>query len=154
EIGARAWIELIHAAIMQPNLARAATYVPRAKAAVARVGTPPRLHDHLVRQIAFLDLGESRPEASLSALRGLLAEQETRLGPDDPELVQTLADLARTDGFMGLRDEVLAHRRRVQAILDRTLGPDHPRSLQHESALGESVADAGNLEEGERLLRA
>jgi serine/threonine protein kinase len=153
EVAAAAWTTLIKVTTMQPSLERADQYVPRAEAALLRLGGGPDLEDDLTDHRAFLALAHGHTAESEQMLRAHLESREKRIGKDNPALISTLSELARVEGYLGRFDDVLKHRQRSLLLATMELGPDHPRTASAQQAVATALADAGQLEEAERIAR-
>jgi tetratricopeptide (TPR) repeat protein len=91
----------------------------------------------------------ARPEDAVAAM---LAAQRVLIGPDHPDVAQSLNDLANLYRAQGRYVEAEWPHTRTLAIREKALGPDHPEvpeSLDHLAAV---YRDQGRHQEAEPLL--
>ncbi len=130
--------------IDRADLAAAASMEPLTAALVSRSGSA-----ELTRRLALLetDLTWHRGDyrTALAGYQKILAETETRLGPQHVEVMDRLIDLGSTLESLTRHDEAEAAFRRAEAIAERELGPDHPRTAALWSSLGDVMKSRGEI---------
>ena len=76
-----------------------------------------------------------------------LAIREKELGPDHPDVVDSLSTLAWIYDGLGKYHDALATAQHCITIGEKTLGPDHPLISDALSVLGQIQSDLGNYSE-------
>ncbi|MEJ2523264.1 MAG: toll/interleukin-1 receptor domain-containing protein [Gammaproteobacteria bacterium] len=76
-----------------------------------------------------------------------------RLGPVDPETLESRRDLASTLVELEQRDAATAELREMLALERQVFGPDHPGTLKTQASLGVALVRADELVEAEALLQ-
>ena len=99
---------------------------PLAEALAGRLPRPEAMLGLLANNIGTVHLRLDRPADAQRAFELALARRSAALDADDPELANTLANLAMVEPA-GPRRE--AHLQQGIAILSKTFGPGHPRTL-------------------------
>jgi tetratricopeptide (TPR) repeat protein len=118
---------------------------------------PPWKPDHVAYCTALSDITQSlwlagkydlSRQAGERAIEGLLKHR----GPDDPETLDTMFNLARSLHY--LRDYERSHRYLTCVLRKRKrfLGPDHPDTLMARTELGTSYRALGRMHLVERLI--
>lgn len=126
--------------------ADALQWMVAAEAAVARTGDPRLREDFLVaRGNTYRNLG--RYAESKTDLETALASVEARTGKESYETGLVVSSLANVLSDEGEMDEALALDRRVEAIYQKTLGPDHPKFAQLLNNIGLRLDAAGKYDE-------
>ncbi len=98
---------------------------------------------------SFLCLGEAQIAAEqYQAARALFARH---LGPDHPDTLGSMNNLANSYAALGRRAEALSLREQVAALRKEKLGPGHPDTLAGLSNLANSYAAAGRLPDACKL---
>jgi serine/threonine protein kinase/tetratricopeptide (TPR) repeat protein len=97
---------------------------------IAKSFTSEPLIEARLRQtvgISFLELGEARIAAEqFEAARALYAKHR---GPEHPDTLQSMYDLARSIGALGRHTDALKLNEQTLALRKATLGTDHPDTL-------------------------
>ncbi len=98
--------------------------------------------------------------AALQAHRQVLERRQGTLAHDDPEIAQSLFNVALALEQIGDQQDALAHQQRAVELLVQRFGPDHPETVVFELALGqmllrahENVPDAAKAEKALALAR-
>src|SRR5262249_31506282 len=154
---AKIWMELLHVVgYKQAHLDQAHQLARRAGATVERLDSPLVLKAILDFQLGTLALREGKRADAAAQLKRSLEIREQVLGPDHPDVANTLTVLASVARERGAYDESLSYSRRALAILERTVGPDHPLVADALTAIGNARKRGGKrneaLEAHERAL--
>lgn len=86
-------------------------------------------------------------------LREGLAELETDLGPEHPEVASLRTDLATSLRMASRLDDAAAEYRAAISVLEDALGPEHPKTAKAHAGLGRTLERQNDLAGGERHLR-
>jgi tetratricopeptide (TPR) repeat protein len=81
----------------------------------------------------------------------LLQLRKSKLGPDHPDTLQSMNNLAIRYAEAGRREEALKLSEEVVQLRKSKLGPDHPDTLQSMNSLAVFYAEAGRREEALKL---
>ena len=82
-----------------------------------------------------LDITEGRPDDAIGLLRRSLALREESLGPDHPDSIESLNNLAVALWRTGAADEAIAMHEDALGRCERTLGEEHRRTAETLNAL-------------------
>jgi len=119
----------------------------------------------LATRQALIEAGQSRSdacdaayeagdrEASLPSCLAAATLIESALGPDHPDLVEHLVDVAYLLRQQGRYADAVPLYRRALTITERTRGPDHPDVGVRASTLGLVLKQVGRYDEAEALYR-
>ncbi len=112
----------------------------------------PRTEAAILRTLgkAYQALGEF-PEAQRHLDRSLQLRQET-MGPDHPDALQSMSDLASLHSARSQYDEAERLYRSVLETRRAKLGADHADTLQTTNDLGVLLLECGRYKEAEQLL--
>jgi tetratricopeptide (TPR) repeat protein len=92
-------------------------------------------------------LAERQYQAALAAQRRALAIKEQALGPDHPETLSSLANVAMALQESGDQKAALEANRRALEVVERVLGGDHPMASLVRNNLGEVLNSLGRFGE-------
>ena len=107
-------------------------YVPHINACVQHIGTYKLVSEqsgNLLEKAGTMLRYYGRTKEEEQVYRLALSIYEQVLGPDDPNVVKTLGDLARVLSYQKDYQQALQLQKRALSICERTLGPDHPDTL-------------------------
>ncbi len=124
---------------------------PAAEAAVHRIGDPPALRARLLHYLASVLKEQRRNREAIPLEQEALALRER--GGDRHELaasLSTLAELLRAEGHPA---EAIGHLRRVRALLEQTLGREHPTVAIAINQLAFALERHGELAEAGKLYQ-
>jgi tetratricopeptide (TPR) repeat protein len=76
---------------------------------------------------------------------------KAKLGPDHPDTLGSMVNLANSYRQAGQTDRALKLREETMALMKSKLGPDHPDTLMSMSNLANSYADAGQIDRALKL---
>jgi serine/threonine-protein kinase len=93
-------------------------------------------------------------EEAESLFRAALLMQRALLGPDHPETIITLNNMAGVRYWKGDLAGAEADLRQVVSSWRQTLGPEHQNTVQAMSSLGAVLRDQGKFAEAEPMVRA
>jgi serine/threonine protein kinase len=127
--------------------------------AAAKVGDrfagQPEVEDALRRTMAGTYHGLASWEKAEQQWRAVLAAARRRLGPESPEALTALGQLAHTLRHRGRLDaEVLEMAKSASEGLARVLGPDHPDTFATRTNLALAYRDAGRTAEAIKMIEA
>jgi len=91
------------------------------------------------------------PRDAIPLLEKARDYQRANAGPEHPDTLQALANLADAYYDAGRWDEALELREQVLRLLRKTLGPEHPATLKAMAVLATSYSAAGRHEEALKL---
>ena len=94
----------------------------------------------------FLHVAGRRDEA-LKLMEEVLTLRRKVLGPEHPETLEAMSNLANSYGEAGRRDEALKLREEVLTLSRKVLGPEHPNTVQMMGNLALSYHAAGRRDE-------
>ena len=115
----------------------------------ARPGTPRHAHGDGQPGDSYDDAG--RQEEALKLREQVLALCRKVLGPEHPDTLRAMNNLAISYDVAGRRDEALKLREEVLALRRKVIGPEHPDTLRAMNNLAISYADAGRRDEALKL---
>jgi tetratricopeptide (TPR) repeat protein len=95
----------------------------------------PRVASALDRLAEFHESRSAWPEAAAVRREAVEALEGIHDGPEHPDVADALLKLAWTTARGGLRSAALSPAVRAAGILDRCLGPEHPRARAARSAV-------------------
>jgi tetratricopeptide (TPR) repeat protein len=96
--------------------------------------------------------GLSAPQQAVPHLERAFALRQSQLGPDHPETLKSMADLAVEYSWLGHHANAIALQQRLLEIRRKTLGTDHPETLAREEDLAAAYAAAGQWDKSVPLL--
>jgi tetratricopeptide (TPR) repeat protein len=85
-------------------------------------------------------------------LRSEIRKREAALGPDHPDLAESLYNLANSCFFERNYEEVEGLYRRALTVREKAFGPDHPEVAESLNGLAKLCRAAGRFDEAEALL--
>jgi tetratricopeptide (TPR) repeat protein/predicted Ser/Thr protein kinase len=154
ELAARAWSELVLlVGYQRSEFARGAALLPRATAALARLGGHPDLEAGLERALDAIDFRKHELDSAVGHAERALALEERVHGPDHLHVAMALESLGTTMMEQRRLEPGLHTLQRALQIYERLLGPDHPSIAHLLSNLGNADLDAGNSARAEQELR-
>ena len=154
QIAARAWVWLVFViGYGKAEYARGLALVPRATAALTRIGGSAEVESLLERALGAIDGAEGRLDASLAHHEKAIALAERAFGADSPRITLSLLNLASQLLEQGHADRALPILTRALEILERSLGGDHPRTAQALHTLASAHIDLGHPALAEQALR-
>ena len=152
-LAAITWLRMVsHAATAERDAAQADFYLSRARAAVARLDSPPRLSAGLQLRIGQRALAAGEHADAVTALtesRRLYEADEA----DELTLAPVQMDLGRAQYQAGNYDDAAETFAAVVATYERAYGPVHPRVASALNNLGSTLVMADRLDEAETTLR-
>jgi eukaryotic-like serine/threonine-protein kinase len=101
---------------------------------------------------ASILFGTGRAAQSATDLRNAMSESERVLGPAHVETSMMHTLLAMALNALGRSEEALPHSERGYRDLQRTLGPDHPRTIQAGNSYSSTLYNLSRFAEQERVL--
>jgi eukaryotic-like serine/threonine-protein kinase len=153
-IAAQAWAHLVYlVGNGNAEYARGLSLVPRATAAIARLGGNPAIEALLENALGSIDLSQSKVEASIPHFEKAVALHEQAHGREHPETARALEGLAMALLKQGDASRAAALLQRALDILERMLGSVHPHVARVWALLGNAHAVAGDSARGEKELR-
>jgi eukaryotic-like serine/threonine-protein kinase len=124
----------------EPSIAADFTDQPKVEAAVrATLGT------------TYVHLGEL--PSAINQLERALALRSAVLGPDHPDTLSSMVDLAPTYRLAGRAAEAIPLLEKVLAVRKVNLGPDHPKTQTTTNNLAVAYQFAGRVDEAIPLLK-
>jgi tetratricopeptide (TPR) repeat protein/predicted Ser/Thr protein kinase len=153
-VAARVWTVLVSVVgNARADYARARTLVPRATAAIARIGGNAEIESVLHRVLGAMAFDELDLDAAQKHLETAVALGERASGPESLVVADSLDELAHTLLEQGRASQAIALAQREHAIVQKLLGTDHPHIVFSLDTLGEAHAALGDDTAAERELR-
>jgi tetratricopeptide (TPR) repeat protein/predicted Ser/Thr protein kinase len=153
-VAARVWTALVSVVGNdRADYARARTLVPRATAAIARIGGNAEIESQLHRALGAMAFDELELDAAQKHLETAVALGERASGPESLVVANSLDELAHTLLEQGRASQAIALAQREHAIVRKLFGTDHPHIAPSLDALGEAHAALGDDTAAERELR-
>ncbi len=116
-----------------------------ATGALARAGSPPLLEAELARAAGAVLQAKGEHVDALARYRRALELLERARGPEHPELVAALIDLADAMRELNQIREARPHYERAVAVAEISLGPTHPTTAASLNNLGVALRELGEL---------
>jgi tetratricopeptide (TPR) repeat protein len=123
-----------------PSHAEAHRYDELARAAMARAGGDPQLELRLDDYAACVLYGEGRYGDALALEKRVLARREQTLGPDAPDVGESLVAVGEMARHTGDFAQAIASLRRAVAIYEKAYGTNHPTVALAWNDLGAALA--------------
>lgn len=153
-VAARVWTALVFVVgVARADYARASTLVPRATAAIARIGGNAEIESELHRVLGAMAFDELDLDAAQQHLETAVALGERASGPESLVVADSLDELALTLLEQGRASQAIALAQRAHAIVGKLLGTDHPHIAFSLDKLGAAHAALGDDTAAERELR-
>ncbi|MBK7864706.1 MAG: tetratricopeptide repeat protein [Archangiaceae bacterium] len=153
-VAAAAWVRLV--AVVgsgRGDAPRAHHLAARAQAAIAGIGGDDRLRATLATELAGVLTDEGRyPEALVEDLRALELSRAAT-GPESPDTLRALSNVAATLTMLERFDEALPKAREVLALTEKVFGPEHPQVAYCLNGLAAALAGRGEHEEAVKVYR-
>ncbi len=154
ELAARAWVWLVFVVgYNRAEYARGLALVPRATAAIARLGGHAEIESKLERSLGAIDSAQGRFDAALAHHEKAVALGERAFGPGHSSVALSLVSVGidlLNQGHANRAVPILQHALEIQEGL---LGPDHPRTAEALASLANAYNNSGHPALGERALR-
>jgi tetratricopeptide (TPR) repeat protein len=112
---------------------------------------PPDESAHAASILSAILTAQGRTDESLKLEEETLALGRKVNGPEHPETLKVMGNLALIYDRVGRRDEALKLREEVLALDRKVLGPEHPQTLGAMHVLAVAYAEAGRQEEALKL---
>lgn len=130
-VAAEAASALIHALTQVPSEhERALAMIGRGDALVRRAGDTPALRGRYWMAVGGLRMQRMEYAESLAAYERSYASLASVLPPEDPDVGIARVNLGTVLRNLDRHDEAIAHHREVLATRERTMGPNHPRTVR------------------------
>ena len=153
ELAARTWVQLVAlVGYKKGDIARGLAYVPRATAAIARLGGHAELEASLELSLGAIDFEQANYVAAKAHETKALTLVEQRFGAAHLKFATALESLATTTAQLGDRAGI-PQLERARAIYEKVLGEDHPTVARVLSNLGIAYLQAGDYAGAEKILR-
>ncbi len=154
EIAARTWTRLVTlVGYSRSDFARGLALVPRATAAIARLGGHPDIEIALELALGAIDFQQAKYASAADHETKALALAERRFGGEHLIVATALESLATTTAQLGDLAGGMRQLERARRIYEHTLGEDHPSVARVLSNLGVAHLQAGNFATAEQMLR-
>ena len=158
EIAARAWTLLVFViGYDKAEFARGLALVPRATAALARLGSKPQLaaelEAKLERSLGAIDAQRDQIDSAVAHFERAVVLAERARGPESRALAHALESLGMAVTTQGHGERAIGIHRRALAIAERAYGPDHPAIARMLNTLGNAYDAAGDEVRAEPLDR-
>jgi tetratricopeptide (TPR) repeat protein len=154
EVAARAWIWLVFLiAEREADHVRGLALVPRATAAIARLGGNAGLESFLERTLGAVDTIRGSYDSGIQHLQRAIDLGVQAFGPDDASVASAQLNLGSAVLGQGHPRRALSILERGRTTTERLWGPDHPRTAQALRLLGIAHNDAGDPRLAENELR-
>lgn len=114
----------------------------------------PVMRLRLTKMLTWFERIAGRNDAALAAMDKTLPQQREIFGADSEEYADTLMKLGRIHQELGDYARAAGGYQQSLAILNRELGPDHPRSIPVAFSLSTCLYRLGRVEEAETLAVA
>ena len=149
-----ALISLVYLALRRSDFAEGEEHAKDAAAALERLGPAPELEAALATNVGSLAWAQSQLERAEQELSRALSLEERFLGPDHPQLAETLESLAgvQMDHFE-LEAAAKTHARALE-IRRQTLGAEHPLVANSLDRLGGVRWGQGRLAEARERMES
>jgi tetratricopeptide (TPR) repeat protein len=135
---------------LEGQTARARPWSKVADATLRRLGGHDVLRSWLLTHDASTFEIDGHYDEAVRALKESVTLKEKSLSPDDPDVAQSLGNLADVLAKQGKPDEALRLNGRAVQILEKRLGGDHPDLAMNLSSRGEYLNALGRYSEAEQ----
>jgi tetratricopeptide (TPR) repeat protein/predicted Ser/Thr protein kinase len=154
EVAARAWSTLVFlVGYDKAEYARGLALVPRATAAIARLGGNPDIEATLERALGAIDADQSKLDTAVAHFEKAVALAERAFGATHPGVARALDNLGMAVMARGDGNRAIALHERALRIYEPLLGPQHPTVAQALHNLGNAHAAVDNDRLAEQELR-
>jgi len=133
---------------------RAADDVEIGEGLLERVEAEPRLRGLYHNNVGAYYIHRGDYGAARRALLRALEVKRAGLGPDDPDIAQTLGNLAIVEQYAGEDEQARAYLDEALALAEHVLGPHHSTTAQLARLRGEQLFNAGRPRAARRALEA
>jgi serine/threonine-protein kinase len=150
---AKAWVQLLWVVGYKRSARTDITNLRLgAESAVARAGTPPRIHGRLLSNLASVMYTRGKYDQARALFeRALSLQEKTRSNSLD--VASTLNNLGLVHYKQGKYERAASYHRRVLAIREARLGRDHPMVASALNNLGITTERQGKYEEARAYFR-
>jgi eukaryotic-like serine/threonine-protein kinase len=157
DLDARALLQLLYVkSRYQSRGAEARALRPAVEAAVRRT-KDERQHVIFLQRSASLELEDGRYESGLKIVDEALALADKVYGTESLVHAELLLDRARGLGELGKRDDAFATAKTALAMVEKTVGPEHPAVKAYANVLGDQAFHGRDFDEAKaqfsRVLR-
>jgi tetratricopeptide (TPR) repeat protein len=154
EIAARGWIRLVFLVGWdKAEFSRALALVPRATAALARLGSNPEIESDLELALAGIDGAQGKYDSAIAHAEKALVLTEHAFGPDHAKITVSLIALGAALSNQGRPGHAVPILQRAYDIRERSLGPGHPDTAFVLEALANAHNGVGQSALAEQELR-
>ena len=154
EVAAEAWIRIIRLiGYIESDFSKALALVPRATAAIARLGNADEWRARLEIALGAIDYKQGKLASAAAHETAGLALSERSLAPGHLELGRALEDLGTTAAQQGELERGIRLLERARQIYEAALGPDHPLVANVLHNLGAAHLRRDDLAAAESELR-
>jgi eukaryotic-like serine/threonine-protein kinase len=154
EIAGRAWVMLLFVVgYSKAEQDRAVLLVPRATAALARLGGKAELEQALEGALGSIDSLNGRYDSAIGHFEKSVAAAERAFEADDFRLALPLVNLATVFSNRGDAHRAIPILQRALGIQERALGPDHPHTARTLAILALAHGHLGDFTLAEQELR-
>lgn len=148
-----AWLALSQwlSALEGTELERARTSAAHAGALIERMHGDESLQAELDFAWGNIENESGNYEKAREHFKSALTIRERILGPDHPQVANTLQDLAMVARYQGHQEEALTYSKRALTILEKNLGPHHSLVSKALTTIGMIHESRGEFEEARNV---